>query len=267
MISIYCSTDDWSPTIQKILEKHPYLNDLDVHFSINSLSHDKNKKTNLLVLQESPAVLRASAILNFVYSDQCPQVYTKVYSCIKDLQKFPYVEYIHPSNRTWIVNPEFLPIKNKLISMISSSNSFLPGHQFRLNILNKVKDFVDVYGRGFNYIQNKEQGMKDYYYSIAIENDNTDNYFSEKLIDCFMLCTIPIYWGCNYAYEVFDKKGMISLNSYTDLNELKKLDKSYYYDNIDSIVENYFIAQKENRYMDEVLLKILMKMYYENNHK
>lgn len=267
MISWYCNTDDWSPTLQKILQKYPHFNELDIHVSINCLSCDKQKTSNILILQESPAVLKTTDVLNFIYTDECKHVYNKVYSCIKDLQKFSYVEYIHPSNISWIKNPEFLPNKNKLISMVSSSNSFLPGHQFRLSVLNQVKSFVDIYGRGFNFIENKDDGIKDYFYSIAIENDNTDNYFSEKLIDCFMLCTIPIYWGCNYAYEVFDKRGMISLNSYTDLNELKKLDKSYYYDNIDSVVENYFQAQKENRYMDHLLTKILMKMYNENHNK
>lgn len=267
MISIDGGVENWTHTLNKILEKKPYLNDLDLHVAVNCLSYDKNKKLNILIFHESPAVLDATNVLKFVENEKCPKVYTKVYSCIKNLQKFSYVEYIHPSTGTWIKKPEFLPNKNKLISMVSSANAFLPGHKFRLSILEQVKSFVDVYGRGFNYIENKDDGIRDYYYSIAIENDNTDDYFSEKLTDCFMLCTIPIYWGSNHGYEIFDKKGIISLSSYSDLNELKKLDKSYYYDNIDSVINNYFIAQKENLSLNHTLEKILTKIYYANNNQ
>jgi hypothetical protein len=268
MLSIFCDTDNWSPTLDQIVKENPELNQLDLHISINCLSHDSSKKHNILLLQESPAVLISRKIVSFVENEQeCKSRYDKVYSCIKNIQHYDHVEYCHPSQISWINNPIFLPSKTKLISMISSSNSFLEGHKFRLNILNSVKSFVDVYGRNINPIEKKEYGLVDYFYSIAIENDNTDNYFSEKLIDCFMTCTIPIYWGCRHAYSIFNPKGMIDIRSYTNLNDLSKLNKSFYYDNIDAVVENYFIAQKENRYVNHTLKTILFKLYNEKYNR
>lgn len=265
MLSIYCDTDNWNPTLETIIKENPELNNLDVHFSVNSISYDSNKKYNILILQESPAVLKTRNIINFVEDEhECGSKYYKVYTCIQKLQYLKYVEYCHPSNISWINTPRFLPSKTKLISMVSSSNSFLDGHKFRLNVLNSVKSFVDIYGRNINPIKNKEDGLKNYYYSIAIENDNTDNYFSEKILDCFMTCTIPIYWGTEYVNEVFNSKGILNLKTFTDLSEIKKLDKTYYCDNTDAVVENYFLAQKENRYLNHLLKNILFKLYIKN---
>ena len=128
---------------------------------------------------------------------------------------------------------------------------------FAYTLTLRPEDFI-------NPIKNKEDGLKNYYYSIAIENDNTDNYFSEKILDCFMTCTIPIYWGTEYVNEVFNSKGILNLKTFTDLSEIKKLDKTYYCDNIDAVVENYFLAQKENRYLNHLLKNILFKLYIKN---
>jgi len=262
MLSIFCDTDNWSPVLEQIIKENPELNQLNVHISINCLSHNKSQDSNILILQESPAILDSRNILSFVENqEECKAIYNKVYSCIKRLQYYDYVEYCHPAQISWINTPIFLPTKTKLISMISSSNALVEGHKLRLKILNEVKSFVDVYGRKINPIEKKEYGLTDYFYSIAIENDNTNNYFSEKLIDCFMTCTVPVYWGCKYAYTIFNPKGMIDITSYNDLNDLSKLDKSFYYDNIDAVVENYFIAQKENRYLNHTLKTILCKIY------
>ena len=54
-------------------------------------------------------------------------------------------------------------------------------------------------------------------FSIAIESTSVENYFSEKLIDCLITKTIPIYWGCPNIEEFFDTRGMIIVNSVDDL--------------------------------------------------
>ena len=46
-------------------------------------------------------------------------------------------------------------------------------------------------------------------FSFSIENSKVKNYFSEKLIDCFITKTVPIYHGCPNIDEYFDTRGMI----------------------------------------------------------
>lgn len=45
-------------------------------------------------------------------------------------------------------------------------------------------------------------------FHIAIENTSINNFFTEKLIDCFQTMTVPIYYGCPNIGEYFNKAGM-----------------------------------------------------------
>lgn len=38
---------------------------------------------------------------------------------------------------------------------------------------------------------------------FQVENSQDDTYFSEKLLDCFMTGTVPIYWGAQVCYCTF----------------------------------------------------------------
>ena len=112
--------------------------------------------------------------------------------------------------------------KSKNISIICSDATGLDGHKKRYALVNKLighfKDKIDVYGRGFNYIDDKLDALKEYKYSIAIENKSIPNYFSEKLIECFMAYTIPIYAGCTNIDNYFDSSVIFKL----DLDDYKK---------------------------------------------
>lgn len=48
-------------------------------------------------------------------------------------------------------------------------------------------------------------------FHLAIENVKQDHYFTEKLLDCFLTLTVPIYWGCPNIAEYFDVSGIIMI--------------------------------------------------------
>jgi hypothetical protein len=72
----------------------------------------------------------------------------------------------------------------------------------------------DIYGRGWNLQDSrykgapplKADGLKDYKYSIAIDNACEKYYLSEKLFDCFLNNCVPIYYGCTTAHEAYDSR-------------------------------------------------------------
>lgn len=131
------------------------------------------------------------------------------------------------------------PLKNKLCSTITSrlnQNTGIYGKRIDfIKKLSQQKQFigrVDIYGYdwtreelgdmykgmfgGFNLgtcksidslIPNstKWDGLEHYSYSIAIENDCKENYFSEKFSDCILSWTIPIYYGCPNIGKYFPK--------------------------------------------------------------
>lgn len=91
-------------------------------------------------------------------------------------------------------------------------------------------------------------------FSIVIENTKEKNYISEKLIDCLITKTMPIYYGCPNVHEIFDTTGWIFIENEQDVmselgNKLKNLNESYYSKHIDFIEKNYKIAKKYTCYL------------------
>ncbi|MFV0444345.1 MAG: hypothetical protein ACK5Q5_12315, partial [Planctomycetaceae bacterium] len=54
-------------------------------------------------------------------------------------------------------------------------------------------------------------------FSIAMENASSNLYFTEKLVDCLLLETIPIYYGCPAIDSLFDPRGMLIFRNLTEL--------------------------------------------------
>ena len=79
------------------------------------------------------------------------------------------------------------------------SNNFTYS-KFRLNFIKQLNKYkkVDMGGRFDNNvgeIKNKITFLKEYKFSIAMENSEGDGYISEKIYDSFISGTIPIYYG------------------------------------------------------------------------
>ena len=134
-------------------------------------------------------------------------------------------------------------IETKLVSMIASNKGWLRGHQNRLEGVEKLKDKVDLFGTGRpNQLNDKEDGLREYMFSVSIENDNSDGYFTEKLTDNFVMGTVPIYWGSRKIVEkYFDPTGVIFLEDDPNLSTLT-IEK--YQSMIPAIERNFKLAQE-----------------------
>lgn len=107
------------------------------------------------------------------------------------------------------------PVKTKMISCVASSLTQLPGHQKRNEFVGTLKEKlpeIDFFGRGRHFIPDKMNALRDYHYSIAIENTSATDYFTEKINDCFLTYTIPIYYGCNNISKYFPEKSFVKIN-------------------------------------------------------
>ena len=120
---------------------------------------------------------------------------------------------------------------------------WLRGHQNRLEWVEKLKDKVDLFGTGRpNQLNDKEDGLREYMFSVSIENDNSDGYFTEKLTDNFVMGTVPIYWGSRKIVEkYFDPTGVIFLEDDPNLSTLT-IEK--YQSMIPAIERNFKLAQE-----------------------
>lgn len=84
-------------------------------------------------------------------------------------------------------------------------------------------------------------------FSLVIENSCQTNYFTEKLIDCLVTKTIPIYWGCPNIDEYFDTTGWVVLKtpSFEELQiALNQLTPEVYAQHASVIESNFQSAMK-----------------------
>lgn len=113
----------------------------------------------------------------------------------------------------------------------------------------------DLYGYGWNIndsrykgkLDSKSSGLINYEYSIAIENCCEKNYVTEKLFDCFLCDTIPIYYGCPNITGIYDSNSYHILDVNNSMEHILEI--------ISSPKEKNAIIGKDKYFSDYNLLK------------
>lgn len=135
--------------------------------------------------------------------------------------------------------------KSKDISILSSDKVMCEMHKIRIKVSRHCKrnKLADTFGTfdGGNYCL-VDDTLKDYRYSIVMENDVSDYFFTEKITNCFAAQTIPIYLGARKIDEFFNEEGIIRISE-DDLEDIEKIlhkcTPEYYMERINAILENY----------------------------
>ncbi len=113
--------------------------------------------------------------------------------------------------------------KEKDISFLSSDKVMCKMHKKRIKAAQECykKNLADVFGRaiGEGYVE-LENVLKKYRFSIIIENDQREYYFTEKITNCFAAQTIPVYLGAKKIGDFFNTDGIISITE-KDLDKLE----------------------------------------------
>jgi hypothetical protein len=121
---------------------------------------------------------------------------------------------------------EVISMKDRLVSAVGSREMAFPLHRARTHLLDELEANpmlgVEVFGKGRKYIEDKSDGLARYMYSIAIENSSTPNYWTEKISDCFLSMTVPIYVGATNIGEFFPEESFIQVPEENMKNGLLK---------------------------------------------
>jgi hypothetical protein len=80
-------------------------------------------------------------------------------------------------------------------------------------------------------------------FSIVCENEQSDYFFTEKLIDCLITKTVPIYHGSLDVPEIFNPDGMFFFNNMEELvSILDTITEKDYNSRLSVVEENYNTA-------------------------
>jgi len=126
-------------------------------------------------------------------------------------------------------------------------------------------DDIDLFGRGVNDFDKKLDTLKDYKYSIAIENAVEENWFTEKLYDCFLTHTIPLYYGCPNITDYFSPASLVKIDIDDfdrTVHEIEKLlkDDTFYETHLDAVIE-----AKEKYLYQYSIYPLVVNFIKENN--
>ena len=191
--------------------------------------------------------------------------YTHLLTYQQDLiDSDPKARLFHFPN-TWIKDYEFKP-KEFSVSTIVGGKNFMPGHALRHELWrNQDKIIIPkkfylsgnashshsfVHFDGADYTDRLVLGASknplfDSMFHITIENCSIENYFSEKIIDCFQTKTVPIYYGCTNIGDFFNRMGIIVVNSVQEMiNACNNLTPDIYEFLYPELEQNFELSNK-----------------------
>lgn len=155
------------------------------------------------------------------WMDEGLDAYSRVFSshepraCRRWSRSHPAVAWHVDRDYDWLCasHPE---AKDRVASWVCGNAKWLPGHADRLGFLTRVqrelRGHVDLYGRAVSPVDDKWDALAPYRYSLAVENTVRSDYWTEKLADCFLSWTCPIYHGAPNIHEYFPADSMIRID-------------------------------------------------------
>ena len=188
------------------------------------------------------------------YWKEISQSYKYVFTHYKEIYSLADNFIYLPPHGYWIEKPMIYP-KTKIVSLISSTKRMGPGHKYRLDWVERLRKSVDVFGRDIRTIEKKEEALCDYMFSVTIENDQYETYWTEKILDCFVCGTVPIYHGAPDLSDYFNMDGIIILE---DSFDPSKLSIDLYNSMMPAIKDNFERALKY-----AIIEDIIYKKYIE----
>jgi len=148
------------------------------------------------------------------------------------------------------------------VSFMSTANRGMGGYEMRYQIWhnkNKIKIPSKFYSSSRNRtdLNNYSNTLHDgiipnddksiifkSQFSIIVENCTQIGYFSEKIVDCLLTKTVPIYFGCPNIEHFFNIDGILKFNNIDELfNIINNLSETAY-DKLSNAIESNFSTAK-----------------------
>jgi len=180
-----------------------------------------------------------------------------------------------PFGHTWFRKAEYEKTYDKIfqVSHLAGVLNKTYGHSLRHELtareheLKTPTNFYKTYGSRSD-INDARKGKIEVFggsqFGVAIENTNHRGYFTEKILDLFLLKTIPIYWGCSNIGDFFNPYGIFECSNVDDITyTINSLDETTYENHREAIEENYQTALKYVDY-EQNIVNTITNLFTEN---
>lgn len=206
---------------------------------------DLLRKHYNVIFSEEPDFLFCSCFSNEHENyTNCVKIFYTGENVLPDFNKYDYAigfDYINFGDRYFrqgprlnksikdrdIITSDFA--KRKFCNFIYSNSNSGEGAYLRQDFCKKLMEYkpVDCPGRVLHnmdaddleprngdWYESKIDFLKKYKFTIAFENSLSNGYTTEKLIQPFYGCSVPIYWGNPLVVRDFNPKAFINCNDY-----------------------------------------------------
>lgn len=170
---------------------------------------------NIAMLFEPKALIQDA--YDYVYNH--PEYFSYIFTHDSKLLKYDHARYLSWAD-VWLTTDSE---KNKGISLCTSYKNWCPLHKARLQLAGYYahRPEVDVFYGAWGNPNIKEvparSYLEHYKFSIIIENDLDELWFTEKILNCFATKTVPIYVGATKIHEYFNIDGIIYMLDWRDI--------------------------------------------------
>jgi hypothetical protein len=154
---------------------------------------------------------------------------------------------VHKNPVVMSYEPCDVSAKKFAVSFLTSSKNSSQGHKLRQEIYERLPehlgDLTVWKHRSPPIVADKRTILEPYQYSIVPENSRHSGYYTEKIMDCFIAKTIPVYWGCTDIGKHFNVEGIVQFTDCDDLlTKLNTLTPEFYQDKHLAVEENFHKA-------------------------
>ncbi|MEK6829634.1 MAG: glycosyltransferase family 10 [Nanoarchaeota archaeon] len=244
----------YKPTILPYWHTNPYQEQTRQVGIYNDTLNIDSSDVKILIQREPPQVLNIvdAIIKNQDRYDLILAWNEDVLNNCKNSKKFLFGD-------CWLKKDLSLSDKQNYISFLTSDKNFTTGHQFRQNVYNLLKvnkrigEHKIIAIKTPPRIPDKDVIFENCKFSVTIENVKIRNFFTEKIIDCFMSKTVPIYCGCPNISEYFNPEGIIFFDTEEELmNILHNLTEDDYNKKLNYVEENFVLAKQYCNFFERV---------------
>ena len=214
---------------------------------IDTIPKEINRdEINILMLCEPDVI---SGICKFIPINGYDKVFDFILTHNQDIVDAYDNAKLFTFNSIWATNKEY--IKDFSISTIVGNITWTKHHLMRQELwfmqdkIPNRKFYASSFGQPNELMGNKIIGEnKDELFNsqfhIAIENGIKANWFSEKVLDCFISKTVPVYCGCPNIGEYFNEKGIIKFNNIKEcIKVCSEITENTYQEMLPYVEENY----------------------------